>query len=210
MNTFLQWAKRAQRALFAREASPVLPLQCPRAHDSKLATSNEAKSHAYRCFDCYNARPMCAACIIDGHVNNPFHRVEVWDPALAFWSRISLGDLDGFVLNLGHDGAPCATQPNVRPMTIVHEHGIVGMNVRFCACPPDGEPHAVPDPLQLLRFGLFPGTWKRPETAYTVNGLRDYHLLSLQCQITGIDYATYLRRSTDNVIPSDTTVSTFP
>ncbi|TBU36730.1 hypothetical protein BD309DRAFT_1068674 [Dichomitus squalens] len=43
----------------------------------------------------------------------------------------------------------------------------------------------VPEPVQLLRFGLFPGTWLRPSTVYTINGLRDYHLLSLQCQITG-------------------------
>ncbi|KAI0730475.1 hypothetical protein C8Q76DRAFT_613044 [Earliella scabrosa] len=205
MKTFLEWAKRAQRALFAREAGPSLPLQCPRAHDVKSDPQAAVQAKVYRCFDCYNAHPMCAACIMEDHVANPFHRIEVWDPTLAFWARMSLGDLEAFAINLGHQGEPCSTQPNVRTMTIVHEHGIVGMKVRFCACPAPGELFAVPEPLQLLRFGLFPGSWKRPETAYTVNGLRDYHLLSLQCQITGIDYATYLRRSTDNVIPSDTT-----
>ncbi|RPD55070.1 hypothetical protein L227DRAFT_475895, partial [Lentinus tigrinus ALCF2SS1-6] len=77
-------------------------------------------------------------------------------------------------------------------MTITHERGIVPMKVRFCGCPTgeDGKPE--PDPLQLLRFGLFPGTWKEPRAAYTITGLRDYDLLSAQCQISGHDYSAYL------------------
>ena len=208
MRTFLEWAKRAQRALFAREAGPTLPLQCPRPHRIQSKPQMAVEPKVYRCFDCYNACPMCAACIIEEHIANPFHRIEVWDASLAFWSRICLGDLEGFAINLGHDGKPCTTQLNVRPMTIVHEHGIVGMKVRFCACPPPGEPFAVPEPLQLLRFGLFPGTWKQPDTAYTIHRLCDYHLLSLQCQITGLDYTTYLHQSADNVIHEEVAVST--
>lgn len=119
---------------------------------------------------------------------------------------MSLGELKDFVLNLGHGGERCHSD-TVRTMTIVHEHGISEMKVRFCICPPDGETSAVPEPVQLLRFGLFPGSWKQPRTAFTINGLRDYHLLSLQCQITGIDFARYLQRSTNNVEPDEVTVS---
>ncbi|KAI1789500.1 hypothetical protein LXA43DRAFT_892819 [Ganoderma leucocontextum] len=90
-------------------------------------------------------------------------------------------------------------------MTIVHEHGIIEMRVRFCDCIAEGDRFPVPEPMQLLRFGLFPGTWKEPRTAFTINGLRDYHLLSVQCQITGIDFATYLQRCTDNVLSRDVT-----
>ncbi|KAI1796811.1 hypothetical protein LXA43DRAFT_879378 [Ganoderma leucocontextum] len=90
-------------------------------------------------------------------------------------------------------------------MTIVHEHGIIEMKVRFCVCLAEGERFTVPEPIQLLRFGLFPGTWKQPRTAFTINGLRDYHLLSVQCQITGIDFAVYLQRSTDSVLAHEVT-----
>ncbi|KAI1785592.1 hypothetical protein LXA43DRAFT_899410 [Ganoderma leucocontextum] len=90
-------------------------------------------------------------------------------------------------------------------MTIVHEHGIIEMKVRFCDCIPKGDKFPIPEPIQLLRFGLFPGTWKEPRTAFTINGLRDYHLLSVQCQITGIDFATYLQQCTDNVLSKDVT-----
>ena len=59
---------------------------------------------------------MCAACIVEEHIANPFHRIEVWDATLAFWSRISLDYLEGFAINLGHDGDLRTTQSNVRPM----------------------------------------------------------------------------------------------
>ncbi|KAI1785018.1 hypothetical protein LXA43DRAFT_976457 [Ganoderma leucocontextum] len=90
-------------------------------------------------------------------------------------------------------------------MTIVHDHGIIEMKVRFCDCIAEGGRFPIPVPMQLLRFGLFPGTWKEPRTAFTINGLRDYHLLSVQCQITGIDFTTYLQRCTDNVLSKDVT-----
>ena len=140
------------------------------------------------------------------HLHNPFHRIEVWTDGAGFWRRMSLGQLDSFVLNLGHAGDECLLQDKLRTMTIVHDHGIIEMKVRFCGCIAEGEKTPVPIPMQLLGFGLFPGTWKEPRTAFTINGLRDYHLLSVQCQITGIDFATYLQRCTDNVLSKDVTV----
>ncbi len=220
MNTFLEWAPRAQRALFEREVGPQVPFLCPhRADEAHLAPQVEHRpplesqptrediQQVYRCFDCYNSTPMCEACLVHKHIDNPFHRIEVWDINLELWRRESLGSLQSFALNLGHAGKACPSQTRLRPMTIVHEHGIASMRVRFCACLPVGERHVEPDPLQLLRYGLFPGTWKQPDTAYTTNGLRDYHLLSLQCQLTALDYMVYLRRCTDNVIIEETSVS---
>ena len=94
-------------------------------------------------------------------------------------------------------------------MTLIHGQGIAQVKVRFCACPEDDTKVPVPDMSQLLRFGLFPGSWDIPRSAFTINGLRDYHLLSLQCQITGLDYMKFLQRSTDNVIPTETKVNTI-
>lgn len=69
------------------------------------------------------------------------------------------------------------------------------MKVRFCGCTKDNTADVVHDTAQLLEFGLFPGSWDRPETAYTINGLRAFHLLSLQCHISGFDYIKYLRNN---------------
>ena len=202
LDTFLEWAESAQDALFEREAGPTSPIKCPH-HDEVIPEDKPA----FRCFDCYHAPVVCEDCIIRYHLHNPFHRIEVWKAAAAFWERMSLGELGSFVLDLGHGGMRCPARQQPRQMTVVHEHGINEVKVRFCACVAPGEKFAVPEPVQLLRFGLFPGTWLRPSTVFTINGLRDYHLLSLQCQITWFDFATYLQRSTNNVVPSEVTVS---
>ncbi|KAI9067995.1 hypothetical protein FKP32DRAFT_1600802 [Trametes sanguinea] len=47
---------------------------------------------------------------------------------------------------------------------------------------------------------------RHPQTTYTINGLRDYHLLSLQSTITALDYVLYLCRSTDSIQPDDAKV----
>ncbi|KAI1785585.1 hypothetical protein LXA43DRAFT_899423 [Ganoderma leucocontextum] len=194
-------APQAQRAMFVRDAGPLNPIKCPPPHCQELPKGKPA----YRCVDCYHAPVVCEDCIVRDHLHNPFHRIEVWSDAMSFWERMSLSQLDGFVLNLGHAGEKCPSQDGLRTMTIVHEHGIIKMKVRLCDCIPKGDKFPIPEPIQLLHFGLFPGTWKAPRTAFTINGLRDYHLLSVQCQITGIDFATYLQRCTDNVLSKDVT-----
>ena len=141
------------------------------------------------------------------HAQNPFHRIETWSYKRRFWERGHLGTVIGFALNLGHLGKPCqAYRLPPCPMTIVHDHGIIPMKVRFCGCTDQETRDVVPDTVQLLRFGLFPGSWERPETAFTMNALRSYHLLSLQCGVTGLDYTKYLRRCTDMVNPDSVTV----
>ncbi|KAI0323717.1 hypothetical protein GY45DRAFT_1264149, partial [Cubamyces sp. BRFM 1775] len=151
-----------------------------------------------RCFDCYHAPAVCKECLVASHQQNPFHRVEEWQPSLGFWQRRSLCDL-GLVIYLNHNGDVCYSSPGPRKMTVVHEHGIHAAAIAFCHCQDDTTGALVPEPLQLIKFGLFPGSWQQPLTAYTINGLRDYHLLSLQSPITALDYITYLRRVTDNV-----------
>ena len=195
-------APQAQQVMFAREAGPSPAVKCV----YPLCEEPPENQPSYRCFDCYHAPVLCEDCIVRDHLHNPFHRIEVWTDSAGFWRRMSLGQLDSFILNLGHAGDECSLQDKLRTVTIVHDHGIVEMKVRFCACIAEGEKAPISLPMQLLGFGLFPGTWKEPRTAFTINGLRDYHLLSVQCQITGIDFATYLQRCTDNVLYKDVTV----
>ena len=91
-------------------------------------------------------------------------------------------------------------------MTIVHEHGINVMEVRFCRCyhttgARNFQRVASEEPLQLIDEGLWPASWTQPTTAFTTNGLRNHHLLTLQSQMSAYDYCKYLARSTDNVSP---------
>ncbi|RDX46393.1 hypothetical protein OH76DRAFT_1356133 [Lentinus brumalis] len=88
-------------------------------------------------------------------------------------------------------------------MTIVHDHGIHEYQVRFCLCPQETTLLKIPEPLQLIHAGLWPGSWSLPSSAYTISVLRDHHLLSLQSQISAFDYVGYLERLTDNVVSDD-------
>lgn len=201
MEEFLKWAEGSQRAILEREIGPVYPVRCA-APCKTIINSGDA---VYRCFDCYHAPIECNLCIVASHQRNPFHRIEEWCPALGFWQRRSLHDL-GLVIQLGHHEGTCYSSDSPRRTTVVHEHGIHSVAIKFCECRNDVDEPALPHPLQLIQFGLFPGSWRKPETAYTINGLRDYHLLSLQSPITAIDYIAYLRRSTDSVQPDEAKV----
>ena len=63
------------------------------------------------------------------------------------------------------------------------------------------------EPIQLISHGLWPASWKKPMTVFTLGALRSHHLLSLQAQISVQDYMTYLTRMTDNVSPENVPVS---
>ncbi|EMD36363.1 hypothetical protein CERSUDRAFT_52053 [Gelatoporia subvermispora B] len=129
---------------------------------------------AYRCTDCVLPPLLCSGCTVQGHKHNPFHRQEKWDVGKACWIRQTLGEL-GLVINLWHRGDRClAALPDARRVTVVH------------------------NALQLIAHGLWPGTWEKPATVFTVEVLKDFHLMSLQAQITAQDFYQYLRRRTDN------------
>ena len=213
MREFLAgWAKAAQQATLYREAGPIYPRTC----DSCTAHFSGNPSDAlYRCFDCFCPAVECADCTLNSHRRNPFHRIDVWTPERGFWDRIPLSQVTTatnrkVVVELGHAlGVPCPTavgRPSTRKMTVVHDHGISECTVRFCGCDDPETKQPVPEPIQLIRFGLWPGSWKRPESAYTISALRDHQLLGLQAQMSTHDYVQYLRRTTDIVCPEDVPV----
>ncbi len=205
MRQFLKdWAANAQRALLAREAGPKYPLPCDTCGHELL---EENRDFVYRCFDCYDPAQECKTCAVTFHRRSPFHRMEEWDPRRGFWQRRSLGEL-GLVINLGHlHGQSCPLNRKPRPMTIVHAQGVHPYAVRFCYCTDKETGCTTPEPVQLIKFGLWPGSWDIPQTAYTLSMMREHHVLSLQSQISSHDYFTYLRRLTDNVCPDTVTVS---
>ncbi|PCH40637.1 hypothetical protein WOLCODRAFT_45431, partial [Wolfiporia cocos MD-104 SS10] len=115
-----------------------------------------------------------------------------------FWKRAALSDL-GLVVQLGHNGRPCPQASDVRTLTVLHEHGIGSMEVQFCQCSQSSTPYPQAEPLQLIEFGLFPVTWTRPATVFTIQVMQDFHKLTLQAQISAHNFIMYLRRSTDNI-----------
>ena len=116
-------------------------------------------------------------------------------------------------------------------MCAVHPHGVMTIPVSFCECvDPVREgrssssiPHNMsgatqpakrtpsrlrtPEPLQLLRVGLYPASWSTPRTFFTVSVMKHYHLLSLQGNLSAQDFYAVLSRSTDNIDPKEVPVS---
>ncbi|EMD36311.1 hypothetical protein CERSUDRAFT_34378, partial [Gelatoporia subvermispora B] len=151
----------------------------------------------YRCVDCFLPRVLCKKCTVIMHKHLPFHRQEEWEVGRGFWAGKSLGNL-GLIIDLGHGGQKCvAALPEPRRMTIVHSHGVDEIGVRFCACL-DDELESTPAALQLISHGLWPATWEKPVTAFTVEVLKDFHLLALQAQLPAQDFYRYLQRRTNN------------
>ncbi|ETW79409.1 hypothetical protein HETIRDRAFT_322626 [Heterobasidion irregulare TC 32-1] len=196
-----EWAPLAFCELLAVEAPPP-DMRCSRCPQG----SGHARSPlvVYRCVECLRTHQYCQSCMISTHESMPFHRIEQWTDEKGFWEKKCLADL-GLRLHLGHDSQKCPIAINgPREMTIVHEHGISIILIHFCECLHHHTSLATPDSLQLLRCGLFPGSWEKPRTAFTVQVLKSFHLLALQSQITAHDFMRYLRRKTDNVFPDST------
>ncbi|KAI0706563.1 hypothetical protein C8Q76DRAFT_630169 [Earliella scabrosa] len=159
----------------------------------------------YRCRDCYSQPDLCSRCILTVHKFSPFHRLLRWDQRQLFWQRASTSEL-GMRLYAGHGGRPCPLiSRRPRMMVIVHEHGVGHYPVSLCEClqQPDSDTTLrTPEPIQLLRLGLYPASWTTPRTAFSLNLMNSYHLLSLQANVTAQDFYTYLTRTADNVRPS--------
>ncbi|KDQ18432.1 hypothetical protein BOTBODRAFT_171279 [Botryobasidium botryosum FD-172 SS1] len=149
------------------------------------------------CAECWESPFYCASCIVEQHRNLPFHRVEQWNG--RFFERKELVTL-GLVIGLRHHGHLCTQAPSncaTTKLTIVHTNGVHNVIVAYCHCAP-----RVQDTDQLLLAGLFPGTFKKPGSAFTFAVLKEHHIHSLQSKKAAYDYFEALRRLTDNVLPN--------
>lgn len=197
------WAIRSARLLLEREEGPQARVceSCP--------TDSSTPKDLYRCRDCTLAPTVCGACMKRGHLHNPFHRIEKWSEELGFWERRWLSDigLELFLCEREKRRGRCKTNISPgRPTVVVHEHGIQTFTIHYCSCAVGNPPMETPDPSQLIRYGLFPASWDRPETVATVKCLRSFTLLAVQSQINARDYVQYLKRLTDNIEPQEVSV----
>lgn len=117
-----------------------------------------------------------------------------------FWKKTSLSDL-GFELHLGHSGRRCPTPDGSgRVVHIIHTTGFHDVRVKFCGCAPR-HGYTSFDQIQynqLLRARLFPATLTTPTSAITFECLNDFHLLTTQGKLTGMDYYETRVQLTDN------------
>lgn len=199
MKTFLtQWAMPAWKALFARDEGP----KDANRVECRVCKQQQREGVVYRCRHCFHGVHMCGACCVRAHKMNPLHFIEQWDPRRGFWLKTTLEKL-GLIIDLGHAGERCPTSwDKPKNMTIISEHGIQKVKLRFCGCHRDSE-----QCLDLIEAGLWPGSWVRADTAITLECMHEYQLLSAQAQVNAMDYYSYLRRLTDNTCSDEVPVS---
>jgi hypothetical protein len=81
-------------------------------------------------------------------------------------------------------------------MTVVHVNGVFELCVTFCRCQ-----GAISEHEQLFRERLFPCTFERPETAFTLDVLDYYGIDAMECKTSAQSFFQKLRRVTNNAFP---------
>lgn len=182
----------------------ILNLELPPA--STACTSCGDDSAQYRCLDCYGPHWWCQPCLIKLHTHHPFHRPQQLKD--GSFENAPLCDL-GYVFPLGHSSSigSCPEYGDMigdRKITIVHVNGVFEHYVRFCKC--NG---ASPEHEQLFRNRLFPSTFDRPETAFTLEVLDYYGIDAMECKTSAQSFFQKLRRVTDNAFPDKVPVGSL-
>src|SRR5437016_507923 len=159
---------------------------------------------SFRCLDCHGPHWWCQPCLLKSHSHHPFHRPQQWIE--GSFEKVSLCDL-GYVFNLGHSsaGGRCPVEDDDfgdRQMTLIHVNGLFEHCVRFCRCL-----GAISEHEQLFRHRLFPSTFDRPETAFTLDLLDYYSIDSMECKTSAQSFFQKLRRVTNNAFPDEVPVS---
>ena len=147
--------------ILSREHETGVEESCPVAGCKGVAT--------VRCRECRQRAPLCKSHAVDAHRHLPFHWIEVWNG--RYFVRQGLHSL-GFVIDLGHNGAPCperSTSSRPYDFTIVHDNGVHHVKIRDCHCADH-----LPFINQLVRADFFPATATQPETAFTREALRGF------------------------------------
>ncbi|KAJ7153131.1 hypothetical protein C8R43DRAFT_1126970 [Mycena crocata] len=149
----------------------------------------------YRCTDCLGGDQLiCQACIVKRHIQQPLHRVELWNG--QFFDPTTLKAL-GLRIQLGHwtfvDPRCRAPEPAAGDaFVIVDDHGVHEVNLDYCGC---GGGHKT---RQLLRARLFPATVQAPRTASTFSGMRRFQLVSYESKCSAYESYRSLARETNN------------
>ncbi|KAJ8087598.1 hypothetical protein PM082_006431 [Marasmius tenuissimus] len=158
----------------------------------------EATTRTVCCLDCTVTVPTCTACFLAAHRLLLFHWGEIWNG--RYFERKESHEL-GVVFHLGHNGDRCeSVAPDSIPVnvTVVDCNGIHTVKIIYCQCPGHSGRFQ-----QVLKARLFPATVDLPQTLFTFDLLKDFHLHTLSSKKTAYDYLYALRMKTDNAFPQD-------
>ncbi|KAJ7707970.1 hypothetical protein B0H14DRAFT_2646717 [Mycena olivaceomarginata] len=166
---------------------------CPRCNEGKPD---------HQCKDCLGGGELlCASCMLDGHSQLPFHRIELirsqqWQG--SFFTPRTLKDM-GLRIQLGHwkpNNRVCSV-PDPAPnddFVIVHENGVHPVHLDYCGCGRGGLRK-----VQLLRARLWAAMTTHLRTTATFSVLRSYHLHSFESKCAALEFYQALGRQTDNL-----------
>ena len=176
-------------------------------------------SGRYRCVDCFGGPILCKSCIVNQHMFNPFHRIQVhqtffgWSPPLirvqewtgTFFRKYDLRSA-GQRVQLGHPPGDVCTSPqqSTRTFTVLHTNGMHLADIWFCGC--NLAAHHGDRVQQLLRRRIFPATTTDPQTGSTFSLLEFAHILSVQSKLSLYDFYISLEALTDATRVSDVKV----
>lgn len=187
--------------MYSREYDPGIGQACTYCDPANIKDDDRPIA-VYRCYDCIQPPPMCKNCMISSHKWNPYHRIEMWSK--THFVKRSLYDL-GFVHYLGHFGDKCKFARAPVKTTVVHVNGVQNCLVSYCGCSATttDDDECSYRPVQLLKSGLYPASFKRTQTAFTIQVLKTFHHLTLQAKLTAFDYYKVIRRLTNNAFFQD-------
>lgn len=190
MAIFSEHFEELQNAILSTEYHEDLGKQCQCGDDSAV----------FRCPECFHSRLLCQTCILASHIDIPFHHIQEWTG--TYFKRTSLVNL-GAVVPLCHSGQSC---PNRLPtpgrrIVVVHTNGIHHIHAQYCRCA-----RAASEAIQLTQSRLFPATMDAPQTAFTFDVLRDFHVHCLASKKSAMDHFTALQNHTNKAFPQKTPV----
>ncbi|XP_049331675.1 uncharacterized protein LOC111195712 isoform X3 [Astyanax mexicanus] len=131
----------------------------------------------YRCLDCGPTTVFCEACLKKSH-RNLLHLPDKWNK--AYYEPLSSGLQ--LILPEGHENH------NVykREMRVVVNSGrLCNICVNLCNCEPEV--------CTLVRYGLWPASAEKPQTAFSISLLELFIFLSLECQVSVDGFCNTLR-----------------
>ncbi|VDB96085.1 unnamed protein product [Peniophora sp. CBMAI 1063] len=147
------------------------------------------------CLDCLRPGLYCSSCISQLHEYEPLHTVHEWNGDFFVSSSLEKA---GLVVQLGHDGGPCAHRElQDSLLTVIDQSGIHRVRYALCKCYREG---ASEPAVQMMRARWWPSTWSRPKTVVTHSTLRLYHAMAMQGKINMYDFYNGIVRITDGVV----------
>ncbi|KAJ6527923.1 hypothetical protein B0H10DRAFT_1664402, partial [Mycena sp. CBHHK59/15] len=149
--------------------------------DEEVCRVCKAAKPTARCQDCFGDDLLCTPCLVDRHVENPLHRIDIWDGKL--FVKASLKKI-GLRVQLGHRVRERCPEPHAvhEEFIVLHKNGIHDVAVDLCDCE-NAENTGAPE-IQMLRAGWFPATDDKPRTCATMDMLDDFVIQTLQSKVT--------------------------